>query len=83
MTTARLTIRYGTVRGRRCYRWNCEDCGVGGAHRFDRWTDHVRARHPDAHPWRRCLAAVDTHVCERHQDLIHHRTTDSGLGPES
>lgn len=76
------TIKYGTVRGKPCYRWTCEDCGVGGAHRFNRWTDHVR-HNRDAHPWRRCLDAVDTHVCERHHEMIHHRTADSSLGGQS
>lgn len=68
--TGKFTVRYGVVAGKRCYRWECPVCGSGGAHRFDRWTDYARRRRPDVHPWRRCLDAIDMHVCGAHRDLI-------------
>lgn len=52
------------------YVWECEQCPRSrGVHRFGRWTDRVRSR-PAVHPWRRCIDAVDRHVCDVHRGLI-------------
>jgi hypothetical protein len=68
-----ITIRrHITESGKRSYRWDCHRCDVYGIHRFDRWTDYVKSRHghPDIHPWRRCIDAVDRHACHAHRGLI-------------
>lgn len=66
-----ITIRrYETTYGPKMvsgYRWECARCGVGGTHRFNRWTDHVRRNNPDPHPWRRCIIAVDAHLRHHHR----------------
>lgn len=52
------------------YRWRCEVCPHStGTHHFDRFTDRIRYR-PDTHPWRRCIDAVDRHICNHHRGLI-------------
>lgn len=67
-----IRIRYHEVSGtrKRGYRWTCTVCEVSGLHQFDRWTDWVRRRNPDAHPWLRCLKAVDLHLYRAHRNTV-------------
>lgn len=68
--TSRITIRrHTTESGKHGYRWECHDCRVGGTHQFERWTDY-KATRPQIHPWRRCIDAVDLHVCTAHRGLV-------------
>lgn len=64
-----IVIRYhkSPTTSKRGYRWTCTVCEVSGMHRFDRWTDWVRRRRPDLHPWLRCLAAVELHLFRAHR----------------
>lgn len=66
--TPPITIRrHVTESGKRGYRWQCL-CGASGMHRFDRWTDHVRAVQGrlDPHPWQRCVDAANWHLKRHH-----------------
>lgn len=52
--------------GKHGYRWTCRLCGARGLHRFDRWTDWVRHRNPDPHPWVRAMDGAREHLRRRH-----------------
>lgn len=70
MTATRfISIRYTLVGicNRRAYVWTCGPCNTRGYHRFDRFSDRSR---PAPHPWLRCLAAVDLHICNRHPERM-------------